>query len=107
MVQRSPTYVVSRPAHDRPANGLRALLPEAWAYALTRWKNIAFQRASSIRRTRTKPEDTKRRMLAMLKKALPTEMVDAHFTPATTLGMSGCLGSRRGSSRLFGPAKPQ
>ena len=80
MVQRSPTYVVSRPAQDRLANALRTFLPDAWAYALTRWKNIAFQRFF-YQRTRTKPADTKRRMLAMLKKALPAEMVEAHFTP--------------------------
>ena len=80
MVQRSPTYVVSRPAQDRLANALRSFLPDAWAYALTRWKNIAFQRFF-YQRTRTQPADTKRRMLAMLKKALPAEMVEAHFTP--------------------------
>ena len=80
MVQRSPTYVVSRPAQDRLANALRVFLPDTWAYALTRWKNIGFQRFFYAR-TRSKPEDTKQRLLAMVKKALPEAMVDAHFTP--------------------------
>ena len=38
MVQRSPTYVVSRPAEDRIANTLRKYLPDSWAYAITRLK---------------------------------------------------------------------
>jgi monooxygenase len=33
MLQRSPTWVISRPSRDRLANLLRALLPERWAYA--------------------------------------------------------------------------
>src|SRR5262245_7947968 len=41
MLQRSPTYVVSRPDTDIIANALRAVLPERWAYAITRWKNVA------------------------------------------------------------------
>ena len=40
MLQRSPTYIVSRPAEDRIANFLRAILPNRAAYAVTRWKNV-------------------------------------------------------------------
>ena len=40
MLQRSPTYVVSRPAEDRVANALRRVLPPRLAYALSRWKNV-------------------------------------------------------------------
>ena len=36
MVQRSPTYVVSRPSVDRVANFLRAIMPSSWAYGLVR-----------------------------------------------------------------------
>ena len=42
MLQRSPTYIVSLPAHDATANRLRRVLPAMWAYRLTRWKNVAF-----------------------------------------------------------------
>jgi monooxygenase len=42
MLQRSPTYIVSRPSADKIANFLRALLPARAAYALTRWKNVLF-----------------------------------------------------------------
>ena len=40
MLQRSPTYIVSRPSQDKIANFLRRLLPARAAYALTRWKNV-------------------------------------------------------------------
>ncbi|HET9786702.1 MAG TPA: NAD(P)/FAD-dependent oxidoreductase, partial [Pyrinomonadaceae bacterium] len=43
MLQRSPTYVVSRPGEDKVANSLRRLLPARAAYALTRWKNVLLQ----------------------------------------------------------------
>jgi len=42
MLQRSPTYIVSMPAEDRIANGLRRILPARLAYAITRWKNVLF-----------------------------------------------------------------
>jgi cation diffusion facilitator CzcD-associated flavoprotein CzcO len=55
MLQRSPTYVVSRPDRDAVANALRKVLPERAAYAITRRKNIALQRLI-YRRTRTDPD---------------------------------------------------
>ena len=41
MLQRSPTYVVSRPDKDAIANRLRKFLPESVAYGVTRWKNAS------------------------------------------------------------------
>jgi len=40
MVQRSPTYIVSRPARDPIAASLQKALPARAAHWLTRWKNI-------------------------------------------------------------------
>jgi monooxygenase len=40
MLQRSPSYIMSRPAEDVLANMLRHWLPDHTAYALTRWKNV-------------------------------------------------------------------
>lgn len=81
MVQRSPTYVVSRPAEDAIANFLRRILPERWAYALTRWKNVTLQ-GYMYRRTRTTPEKVKRLLLDRVRKHLgPDYDVDTHFTP--------------------------
>ncbi len=82
MLQRSPTYVVSRPAKDKVANALRAVLPDMWAYNLTRARNILFQRYF-YHLTRTKPEKTKERILNMVREELgPDFDVETHFTPA-------------------------
>jgi cation diffusion facilitator CzcD-associated flavoprotein CzcO len=40
MLQRSPTYVITRPAEDKVANLLRRCLPDRAAYVLARWKNV-------------------------------------------------------------------
>jgi monooxygenase len=40
MLQRSPSYIVSRPAEDKIANWLRRYLPSDTAYSLARWKNV-------------------------------------------------------------------
>jgi monooxygenase len=81
MLQRSPTYVVSRPDTDIIANGLRAVLPERWAYAITRWKNVALQQFL-YRRTRMHPEQVKQKLLDMVRKELgPDYDVETHFTP--------------------------
>ncbi len=82
MLQRSPTYVVSRPDTDRIANRMRRVLPEKVAYDLTRRKNIAFQQMM-YKRTRTKPDDVKTRLLDMVRDELgPDYDVDTHFTPS-------------------------
>ena len=81
MVQRSPTYVVSRPDEDAVANTLRRFLPEKWAYALTRFKNTQLQRYF-YGRTRVAPAFVKKQLLAGVRAQLGPEYdVDTHFTP--------------------------
>ncbi|MFI4975346.1 MAG: flavin-containing monooxygenase [Caulobacterales bacterium] len=81
MLQRSPTYVVSRPDKDAVANALRAVLPDSWAYALTRWKNVSMTEAI-YRQTRTQPAKVKQAILDMVRKELgPDYDVETHFTP--------------------------
>jgi cation diffusion facilitator CzcD-associated flavoprotein CzcO len=81
MLQRSPTYVVSRPDEDVIANALRKVLPASWAYAITRWKNVALQQLL-YRRTRTHPHKVKQKLLDMVRKELgPDYDVETHFTP--------------------------
>ena len=41
--------------------------------------------------TRTQPEKVKRQILGMAREAIGNEMVDKHFTPATTPGISACV----------------
>jgi monooxygenase len=82
MLQRSPTYVVSRPDVDVVANLLRRLLPESWAYALTRWKNVLLTQWI-YRRSRKQPAKLKAKILSMVRNELPAGYdVEKHFTPS-------------------------
>lgn len=80
MVQRSPTYVVSRPNVDVIANRLRRFLPEKWAYWLTRRKNILLGQLF-YNKTRTDPDTVREKLLDLVRDQLGSEMVDEHFTP--------------------------
>jgi cation diffusion facilitator CzcD-associated flavoprotein CzcO len=81
MLQRSPTYVVSRPSEDSIANRLRQKLPAMLAYQLARWKNVLLG-MYFFRLSRRKPEQMKARLLGLLRKQLgPDYDVATHFTP--------------------------
>ena len=81
MLQRSPTYVVSRPDKDAIANRLRKLLPEGLAYAITRWKNVTLQ-TIMYKRARSQPAKFKTMLVDAARKELgPDFDVDTHFTP--------------------------
>ncbi|WP_445193297.1 flavin-containing monooxygenase [Sphingomonas sp. Tas61C01] len=81
MLQRSPTYVVSRPGEDKIANWLRTKLPSKTAYGVTRWKNVLFGMLF-YRTARRKPERTKQRLLGMVREHLgPDYDIATHFTP--------------------------
>ena len=81
MLQRSPTYVVSRPAEDAIANWLRRRLPDRLAYGITRWKNVLFG-MFFFNRVRKYPEKTKERLLGMVREHLgPDYDIATHFTP--------------------------
>jgi monooxygenase len=55
MLQRSPSWYFSRPAKDRIANVLRAVLPGKLAYKVTRFKNTTMQQLS-YKQSKAKPE---------------------------------------------------
>ena len=81
MLQRSPSYVFSRPAKDALANAMRKVLPEKWAYALTRWKNVTTQGAI-YRKSRTDPGKVKAALIDAVRKEMgPDYDVATHFTP--------------------------
>ncbi|ALL12708.1 flavin-containing monooxygenase [Caulobacter henricii] len=81
MLQRSPTYVVSRPAEDGIANWLRSKLPAMTAYGITRWKNVLMQMLF-FNIARNKPEKTKERLIGLVREHLgPDYDVATHFTP--------------------------
>jgi monooxygenase len=81
MLQRSPTYVVSRPAEDGLANWLRAKLPIKLAYGITRWKNVLLTMLF-FNIARKKPAKTKERLLGLVRDHLgPDYDIETHFTP--------------------------
>lgn len=81
MIQRSPTYVVSRPEKDWLASLLNRLLPAQWAYNITRWRNVRFQHLI-YSRSRKKPQQMKQQILKMVRKEMGDDYdVDTHFTP--------------------------
>jgi cation diffusion facilitator CzcD-associated flavoprotein CzcO len=81
MLQRSPTYVVARPAEDALANKLREKLPAKLAYHLIRWRNVLFG-MYFFQLCRRRPEVAKRMILGAARKQLPPDYdIDTHFTP--------------------------
>ncbi len=81
MLQRSPTYVVARPAQDPVANKLRRNLPLGLAYMLTRWKNVLLG-MYFYQMCKRKPEKVKGLILGGVRKMLgPDYDVGTHFTP--------------------------
>lgn len=82
MLQRSPSYVISRPSEDWFANTLRKLLPATWAYSLTRKRNTLYQEAL-YKFTRYAPQFVKKGLLAKVRNELGDAYdVDRHFTPS-------------------------
>ena len=81
MLQRSPTYVVARPAEDALANKLRRNLSAKLAYHLIRWRNVLFG-MYFFQLCRRKPERAKQLILGGIKMALgPDYDIGTHFTP--------------------------
>jgi len=81
MLQRTPTWMVSRPSVDRLANLVRSLLPAQWGYDLVRWRNTMLQ-TWVFRRVRAHPDKAAERLLKMLRRDLPEDVIAQHFTPA-------------------------
>jgi len=80
MLQRTPTWMFTRPAKDALANFLRAVLPEKLAYRITRFKNIRMQ-DFSFKLAREKPQKVKDALYKKIAKALGPDFDRAAFTP--------------------------
>ncbi len=82
LLQRSPTYVMSRPSQDAIALGLARFLPASWAYGITRWKNVALQ-MFFYWLARAHPEMVKAHILKLVREELgPDYPVETHFSPS-------------------------
>ena len=80
MLQRSPSYVVSRPAEDRIAIWLRRILPDKAAYALARWKNV-LNATFFYNLARKRPQFFKWMVARGVRKHLAEEYNAKDFTP--------------------------
>ena len=82
MLQRSPSYVVSRPAEDRMAQWMNRHLPSSLAYGITRWKNV-FLGMLFFKLSKRQPERVKKMIIEGVKKSVgPDCEVEKHFTPS-------------------------
>lgn len=80
MLQRTPTWLASRPSRDMIANTLRRVLPERTAYSLTRLKNIHFQ-DWIFRRMKADPAKAKAMLSKPIRAILGTKYKARDFTP--------------------------
>lgn len=81
MLQRSPTYIFSRPSEDAIAKTLRRHLPQGVAHQLTRLKNVGMQWAL-YNLARKRPEWMRAQLRKMAKATLGDSVdVDTHFKP--------------------------
>lgn len=80
MLQRSPSYVVTRPAEDPVAKLLRRCLPVDATYSLMRWKNVLFG-TFFYNLARTRPRAFKWLVAKGVRNELGDEYASKHFTP--------------------------
>jgi cation diffusion facilitator CzcD-associated flavoprotein CzcO len=82
MLQRSPTYVLSRPSQDALARILRRRLPTRIAYAIARWYWVLFG-IYFFNLSRRKPEAVKKWITGQVSAQLGADFdVETHFTPS-------------------------
>ncbi|OJJ19882.1 FAD-containing monooxygenase EthA [marine bacterium AO1-C] len=81
MLQRSPSYVVSKPAKDKFANFLKKTLPSKMAHRFVRRRNILME-TFFYQLARRKPNFAKKMLIKNLQKELGKDFdVETHFTP--------------------------
>ncbi|MFC9440200.1 flavin-containing monooxygenase [Nocardia sp. NPDC057030] len=81
MLQRSPSYIVSRPARDKIAMRVRRYLSPRAAYAVVRAKNVAFT-TTMYELSQRYPAWMRARIRGLQQRWLPPGYdIDTHFTP--------------------------
>ena len=86
MLQRSPTYVVSRPAEDPIAEWLKKKFKPMTAYRITRWKNVLLGMLF-YNMARKNPEKTKERIIGMVR----TRSSAARWNTARKISPASCI----------------
>jgi monooxygenase len=81
MLQRSPTYVLSRPRRSRTAALLRRALPRRWAEPAVRWAH-ALMTQGFYQFSRRRPDKVRAGLIERVARELPAGYdVGRHFTP--------------------------
>lgn len=80
MLQRTPTWLASRPSRDIIANTLLRVLPERTAYAITRYKNVRWG-DYLFRWMRARPDKARKMLSDKIKASLGTLYQPDNFTP--------------------------
>jgi monooxygenase len=82
MLQRSPSYIVSRPSRDSIAHWLQRRLPPRIADRAIRWKNVLLG-IFFFSRARSRPEKVRELILKSVSDSLPPGYdVGRHFSPS-------------------------
>lgn len=79
-LQRSPTYVVSRPSEDGFNTFLKTFLPAKLAYQATRWRTIVTGRLRAKRFAKD-PKRAKQMLIDLAKAQIGPDCDISHFTP--------------------------
>ena len=80
MLQRSPSYIVTRPSEDGIARGLQRLLPARAAARAIRFKNVLLGMIF-FQRSRKRPEAVRALLLKWVAEQLPGRDIETHFSP--------------------------
>ncbi|KAM5371723.1 hypothetical protein ACJZ2D_007888 [Fusarium nematophilum] len=82
MLQRSPSFVISRPTYSYLDSFLRFLLPLAWAHWLMWWKDVVAEVVATEMLLKF-PGSSRRLIMGSMKAALPKDIdVNVHFNPS-------------------------
>jgi len=82
MLQRSPSYIASRPPQDAVADAVRAVLPPGIAHQIVRGKNVVLGMAF-YQFCRRYPDAARRFLLRKIAEHLPPGYpIERHFTPS-------------------------
>jgi monooxygenase len=81
MLQRSPSYIVPRPARDGIAHFFSRALPRGAAWRTTRFKNVVMGMIF-FQRSRKRPESIRKLLLGWVEQQLPGRDIAKDFAPA-------------------------
>jgi len=80
MLQRSPTYIMSLPDTDKIARFMTKIMPDSWAYLITRKRNILIQRALYAVSMKW-PNFMRKLLMKNVKKELGENVDTKHYSP--------------------------